>query len=99
VLCVLPNTTKIPVNGYVLFFVKRSKKILRKPFCLMACVLVLGLAGSVSADLVAHLEFEDNLNDSAGGDNGGTFYGGSASYVTGQNPSTAPITGGQSRRR
>ena len=45
-------------------------------------ILVLGLAGSASGELVAHYEFEGNANDSSGNGLNGTAYGG-PSYVGG----------------
>jgi hypothetical protein len=55
----------------------------RKLTYLISFVLVLGLAGSASAGLVAHWKFDGNLSDSAGSANG-TFVGGTTVYADGK---------------
>jgi len=55
----------------------------RKLICLFSFVLVLGLLGSASAEIVGHWRFDGNLDDSIGGSQG-TFSDGSPTYVKGR---------------
>ena len=50
---------------------------------LLLLVLVLGFVSSVQATVVVQWEFEDNVNDTSGQANHGSFLGGTASYVAG----------------
>ena len=54
----------------------------KKFICFVSLVLILGLASSASASLIANLKFDGNLTDSAG-NNDGTYRKGTASYGTG----------------
>ena len=52
--------------------------------CVLMVVVLAGLSGSASADLVHRWSFDGDLTDSSGSGNTGTFTGTDGSYVTGK---------------